>query len=482
MTPVSPGIYLSTAHLARLGADVRRPAYGLATLRPGIVHFGPGAFHRVHQAWFVDKLLVDDPRWSICGVSLRSSEVRDALAPQDGLYTLTTLDEQISYQVIGSLREILVAPRDPETVLDQLSAPTTRVVTITVTEKGYCLDAAGDLDTTHADIQRDLRMPHRPASLIGYLVEGLRRRRAVGVEPLTVISCDNLTDNGKRLARVVGQLAELREPGLARWIEDRTRFPRTMVDSITPATTDELRKRVNGVLGMEDRWPVQRESFVQWVLEDCLAAGGPDWAGTGVILTDDVAAYDHAKLRLLNGAHSSFAYLGLLAGHETVADAMGDERLCSLVTAMMKEDVRPTLRAPRGLDLSAYIDAILKRFRNPAIRHALAQIALDGSQKLPFRLLGTIRDNLEADRPIERLCIPVAGWMHFVRRQAARGERVTDPLAEQLFALGRACQNRSRLDVPAFLRLHTVFPTSLAQNPAFTSALARAYDELAVEG
>jgi fructuronate reductase len=482
MTPVSPGIFLSTAHLGRLGADVRHPAYGLATLRPGIVHFGPGAFHRVHQAWFVDKLLADDPRWSICGVSLRSPEVRDALAPQDGLYTLATLDEQISYQVIGSLREILVARQNPETVLHELSAPTTRVITITVTEKGYCLDAAGDLDSTHADIQGDLRLPHRPTSLIGYLVEGLRRRRAVGSEPLTVISCDNLTDNGKRLARAVGQLAELREPGLARWIEDRTRFPRTMVDSITPATTDELRKRVNGVLGMEDRWPVQRESFVQWVLEDCLAVGGPDWAGAGVILTDDVAAYDHAKLRLLNGAHSSLAYLGLLAGHETVADAMGDERLCSLVTTMMKEDVRPTLRAPRGLDLSAYIDAILKRFRNPAIRHALAQIAWDGSQKLPFRLLGTIRDNLEAGRPIERLCIPVAGWMHFVRRQAARGERVTDPLAERLFGLGRACQNRSRLDVPAFLGLHTVFPTSLAQNPTFTNVLARAYDELAVEG
>jgi fructuronate reductase len=482
MTPVSPAIFLSTAHLDQLGADVRRPAYGLATLRPGIVHFGPGAFHRVHQAWFVDKLLADDPRWSICGVSLRSPEVRDALAPQDGLYTLTTLDEQISYQVIGSLREILVAPQDPQAVLDKLSAPTTRIVTITVTEKGYCLDAAGDLDTTHADIQCDLRLPHRPTSLIGYLVEGLRRRRAAGSEPLTVISCDNLTDNGKRLARAVGQLAELREPGLARWIEDRTHFPRTMVDSITPATTNELRKRVNGVLGMEDRWPVQRESFVQWVLEDCLADGGPHWAGAGVILTDDVEAYDNAKLRLLNGAHSSLAYLGLLAGHETVADAMGDERLCSLVTTMTKEDVRPTLRAPRGLDLNAYIDAILKRFRNPAIRHALAQIAWDGSQKLPFRLLGTIHDNLEAGRPIDRLCIPVAGWMHFVRRQAARGERVTDPLADRLFALGRACQNRSRLDVPAFLGLHSVFPASLVQNETFSNALARAYDELATEG
>src|SRR5580698_573327 len=508
MTPVSPDIYLQPAHLARLPAEVGRPAYlnrlggeaGHAADRdqlvahagprsrqaapppPGILHFGPGAFHRVHQAWFVDKLLADDARWSISGVSLRSPEVRDALTPQDGLYTLAILDEHTSYRVVGSLREILVAREDPENVLARLSAPTTRVVTITVTEKGYCLDAAGNLDTTHADIQSDLRLPHRPTSLIGYLVEGLRRRCTEGAGPLTVISCDNLIDNGARLARAVGQLAELREPGLAHWIEDHASFPRTMVDSITPATTDELRSRVKGVLGMEDRWPVQRESFVQWVLEDRLAVGGPDWASAGVTLTDDVAGYDHAKLRLLNGAHSSLAYLGLLAGHETVAEAMRDERLCSLVTVMMKEDVRPTLRAPRGLDLNAYIDAILRRFRNPAIRHALAQIAWDGSQKLPIRLLGTIRDNLEAGRSIERLCVPVAGWMHFVRRQAARGERVTDPLAERLFEVGRACQNQSRLDMPAFLGLGTVFPERLVQDATFTNALAEAYDELAVEG
>jgi fructuronate reductase len=482
MTPVSPGNYLSQAHLEQLGADVQRPVYGRANLHPGIVHFGPGAFHRAHQAWFVEKLLAEDARWSICGVSLRNPDVRDALAPQDGLYTLATLDEQISYQVIGALPEILVAPQEPENVLNRLSAPTTRVVTITVTEKGYCLDAKGSLDTTHPDIQNDLRAPQLPTSLIGYLVEGLRRRRAAGSEPLTLISCDNLTDNGTRLSRAVCQLAELRDPSLARWIEDHASFPRTMVDSITPATTDALRERVKGVLGMEDRWPVQRESFVQWVLEDRLAVGGPDWASAGVIITDDVAAYDQAKLRLLNGSHSSLAYLGLLAGHETVADAMKDERLCSLVTTMMKEDVRPTLRTPRGLDLDAYIDAILRRFRNPAIRHALAQIAWDGSQKLPFRLLGTIGDNLEAGRPIERLCIPVAGWMHFVRRQAARGERVTDPLSERLFEIGGACENRARHDVPAFLGLQTVFPASLVRETTFRNGLAQAYDELATEG
>ncbi len=446
----------------------------------GIVHFGPGAFHRVHQAWFVDKLLARDPRWGISAVSLRSAEVRDALEPQDCLYTLATLDEAVSYQVVGAHCEILVAPQDPVRVLDRLSAPSTRVVTITVTEKGYCLDGAGNLDVSHPDIQRDLRLPQSPSSLIGYLVEGLQRRRLADSPPLTVISCDNLVDNGARLGRAVGQLAELRDPSLARWIEDRVRFPRTMVDSITPATTDALRERVNDVLTLRDRWPVQRESFVQWVLEDEVAgATGPDWAAAGVTLTDDVAAYDRAKLRLLNGAHSSLAYLGLLAGHETVAEAMRDPRLCSLVVAMMKEDIRPTLRAPRGLDLLAYTEAILRRFRNPEIRHALAQIAWDGSQKLPFRLLGTISDNLEAGRPIERLCLPVAAWMQFVRRRAASAERVMDPLSERLFDIGRACQNRAALDLPAFLALEQVFPAMLTGSAAFREALARAYDGLA---
>ncbi len=308
-------------------------------------------------------------------------------------------------------------------------------------------------------------------------MEALQRRRAARLEPLTVISCDNLLDNGARLARAVGQFAAMRDPDLARWIEDKVPFPRTMVDSITPATTDVLRERVNGVLSLEDRWPVQREGFVQWVLEDRLGAGGPDWASAGVIVTDDVAAYDRAKLRLLNGAHSSLAYLGLLAGHETVAEAMADAALCAFVTIMMKEDIRPTLEAPRGLDLPGYIDAILKRFRNPAIRHALAQIAWDGSQKLPFRLLGTIGDNLAAGRPVGRLCRPIAAWMHFVRRKAASGERVVDPLAERLFEIGRVCQNRASLDLPAFLALDSVFPPALVAEERFRSALARAYDE-----
>jgi fructuronate reductase len=331
----------------------------------------------------------------------------------------------------------------------------------------------------HGDIRRDLRSPHSPTSLIGYLVEALRRRRAQGTGPLTIVSCDNLVDNGSRLARAVQQLAEADDPNLARWIEEKVAFPRTMVDSITPATTEVLRERVAEVLGLSDRWPVQREGFVQWVIEDRSAGEIPDWASAGVIVTDDVGAYDRAKLRLLNGAHSSLAYLGLLAGHETVAQAMEDVDLAAFIATMMKRDILPTLKAPRGLDLTLYIQAILKRFRNPAIRHALAQIAWDGSQKLPFRLLGTLQDNLQAGRPIDSLCVPIAAWMHFVRRKAADGEQVVDPLAKRLYDIGRSCQNRAAADLPMFLALDTVFAPSLAGNEIFSSALARAYDGLA---
>ncbi len=470
--------FLSASTLSEVAREVQTPAYDRNAVDIGIVHFGPGAFHRVHQAWFVEKLLPRDPRWGICAVSLRSSEVRDALAPQDGLYTVVTLDQQISYQVVGALKEVLVAPENPEHVLKRMIAPATRVVTMTVTEKGYCLAADGSLDVTHPDIVRDIGSPHAPTSLIGYLVEALDRRRAAGLDPLTIISCDNLVDNGARLARAVIQFAGLRDPHLAAWIKDEVPFPRTMVDSITPATTDALRERVADAAGVKDRWPVQRESFVQWVMENRFLAAGPDWEAAGVIVTDDVAAYDRAKLRLLNGAHSTLAYLGLLAGYETVSEAMADADLSGFLAILMAQDIRPTLSAPRGLDLDKYIAAILQRFRNPALRHALAQIAWDGSQKLPFRLLGTIADTLVASRSIDRLCIPIAAWFHFIRRKAVSGESVVDPLAPQLLAIGRACQNRAATDVPAFLTLDSVFPRALATEKRFTTPLTSAYDNL----
>lgn len=467
---------LDQAALSRLPCDIARPPYDRNAIDIGVVHLGPGAFHRAHQAWFFESLLAQDPRWGICAVSLRSPDVRDALAPQDCLYTLAIRDEAISYQVIGAIREVLVAPENPEAVLARLCAPTTHLVTLTVTEKGYCLAADGSLDMSHADIQRDLRNPRAPASVEGLLAESLRRRRDSGVPPFTVVSCDNLVDNGARLARATAQLAEATDRTLARWIEREVSFPRTMVDSITPATTSTLKDSVARALGVRDQWPVQREAFVQWVIEDSFRHTAPDWQSAGVTLTDDVAGYDRAKLRLLNGAHSTLAYVGLLSGYVTVADAMKDDALSTFVQELMLGDILPTLTAPTGLDLRGYVDSILKRFRNPSTHHELAQIAWDGSQKLPFRLLGTIRDALNAGRSIDRLCVPIAAWMQFVRRAVRGGEQVKDPLATKLFEIGRACEGRGATDVLRFLALESVFPAELRGDTRFVQAVSKAYD------
>ena len=458
---------------------VALPAYDRDKVTVGVVHFGPGAFHRAHQAFYFDQLLATDPRWGICAVSLKSPGVRDALQPQDGLYTLAQLDAETTFRVVGAILEVLVAPEDPPSVFARLAAPTTRMVSLTVTEKGYCLTGDGKLDAAHPDIVHDLAHPREPVSAVGYIVEGLRRRHQAGLSPYAVVACDNLADNGWRLKAAVVAFAETIDPALAAWIEAEGRFPRTMVDSITPATDDALRARVETATGLTDAWPIQREAFTQWVVEDVLGDGGPDLASVGVTLTDDVRGFERAKLRLLNGVHSTIAYVGLLKGHETVFEAISDLELARIAEDLMVQDIIPTLTAPRGLDLAAYAQAILARFRNPEIRHLLAQIAWDGSQKLPFRILGTVADALEAGRSVDRLALPLAAWMHFVRRRAASGDKIVDPLADRLAETAAACTGDAKADVTAFLKLEPVFNRELAGNTTFVAALEKAYGELA---
>lgn len=453
------------------------PAYERTAMQAGVVHFGPGAFHRVHQAWYFDRALARDPRWGICEVALQTPGVRDALAAQDGLYTLAVLDEIRTFAVIGSIKELLVARESPAAVLRRLVDPHTHLITATVTEKGYCLRGDGSLDLAHADVAFDIAHPNEPRSLIGFLAAALRDRRRLGIEPPTIISCDNLTDNGKRLKRAVTEFCSETDAALASWIDERVAFPSSMVDSITPATDDALRDLVANETGARDRWPVQREFFTQWVIEDDVRGQQPDWQSIGVTITDDVRGFERAKLRLLNGAHSTLAYLGSLAGYETVAQAMSDPTLASFVTRMMQDDIASTIAPPRGLDIPAYIDAVLRRFRNPAIRHLLAQIAWDGSQKLPFRILGTIADRLEHGACIDHLSVPIAAWMQFVRRKALLGERATDPLAEDLLSIGTRTTGAAT-DVHAFLSIEKMFPRLLATNREFVRAVADAYVRL----
>ncbi|WP_297512004.1 mannitol dehydrogenase family protein [uncultured Caulobacter sp.] len=475
----SPALRLSATSYPGAIPGVVLPAYDRDKVQVGVVHLGPGAFHRAHQAFYFDQLLAKDPRWGICAVSLKSPGVRDALEPQDGLYTLAQLDAETTFRVVGSIVEVLVAPEDPPSVFARLAAPTTRLVTLTVTEKGYTLSAEGGLDETHPDVVHDLANPREPRSAVGYVVEGLRRRFLAGLSPYAVVACDNLADNGWRLKAAVVAFAGKLDADLAAWIEREGCFPRTMVDSITPATDDALRARVLAATGLEDAWPIQREAFTQWVVEDVLPADAPDLASVGVTLTDDVRGFERAKLRLLNGVHSTLAYAGILRGHETVFEAISDPALAALARDLMVQDIIPTLTAPRGLDLAAYAEAILARFRNPEIRHYLAQIAWDGSQKLPFRILGTLTEALEAGRSIERLVIPLAAWMRFVALRAKSGEAITDPLGDKLAELGVAVTGDARTDVSAFLALEGVFPHALAQNPLFVAAVEKAYAELA---
>lgn len=441
----------------------------------GIVHFGPGAFHRAHQADYIDRLLTDDPRWGIAAVSLKSASTIEALKAQGGRYTLAILDAEPRFRIIAA-HNAFFGPDDGAETCKQLADPAVRIITSTVTEKGYCLAADGTIDFTRPDIVHDLGRPDEPKSLIGWLALGLRHRRDGGIAPFTPVCCDNMASNGTKLRDAVIAFAERLDAELARWIAGEVRFPSTVVDSITPATDDRLRALVREATGMDDAIPVSREAYTQWVIEDMLPPGSPDFASVGVTLTSDIADWARAKLRILNGAHSTLAYLGLLMGHETVAEAMANPALSGYVESLVTRDIIPTLE-PSPIDLRTYARETFARFHNPAIHHKLSQIAWDGSQKLPYRLLDTIVSARGAGRPIERLAVPIAAWVLFVEHQARADIPIIDPLSDRLTELGRTND-----PVGAILDLDEVFPLSLAGDPAFRDAVEAAASTMRTGG
>ncbi len=472
-----PRLSEASLHSARSGTIL--PTYDRGATRFGIVHIGPGAFHRAHQAYYVDTLLHSDKRWAISALSLKSSGLRDALAGQQGLYTLLELGTVPRARIIGAIRELLVGATDVDAAFARLASRDTRLVTLTVTEKGYCLDANNELDASNADIAHDLKNPGQPRSTIGWIVAGLKRRRAAGVAPFAVLSCDNLANNGAVLKRALVAFAGQSDSDLAHYIEGEVVCPRTMVDSITPATDDALRKRSLAITGLQDEWPIQREPFTQWVVEDVPEMRDADWLSVGVTLAKDVSVYDRAKLRILNGSHSTLAYVGSLRGHESVADAMRDEQLAQFVELLMTEDLGPSLGAAPGLDVEHYISAVLARFRNPGIRHLLSQIAWDGSKKLPVRIVTTIAEAMQAGRPIHRLVMPLAAWMRFVVRQAKADVAIVDPDAARLTAIGASCTGEAGADIGRFAVCEAVLPAALMTDERFRRALETAYERLA---
>lgn len=467
---------LDRTFLANPPSGVGVPDYDRDAVTPGIVHLGVGAFHRAHQAAYVDSLLRDDPSWGIVGASLRSPDTAEALRPQDCLYTMAVTDgDRMRCRIVGALLDVLVLPDDRDRLLALMADPGVRIVTLTVTEKGYCHDpATGELDERHPAIVADLADPARPSTVPGIIVEALVRRRAAGVHPFTVLSCDNLPANGRTTRRIVTRYAELRDPEAGAFVGSAVAFPSSMVDRIVPATTDADREAVAESTGVADAWPVQAEPFSQWVVEDRFPAGRPRLEACGVQMVDDVEPFELMKLRMLNGSHSTLAYLGYLSGYETVADAVADPALRGLLADLMTADIIPTLDVP-GMDLAGYRDALLARFANRGLRHRTWQIAMDGSQKLPQRLLGTVRDRLAAGASVDRLALGVAAWMAYVRGVdgAGRPIDVRDPMAARLREIADAAGPDAEGLSDGLLGISAIFGTDLPASAAFRAAVTR---------
>jgi fructuronate reductase len=476
---------LSSEALSGLPVAVQRPRYDRSAVTPGIVHLGIGAFHRAHQAVVVDdRLAAGETSWGLIGASLRSPDTRDALKAQDGLYTLAIRSgDPTRFRVIGSIARVHVAPEDPERLLARLANPATRIVSLTVTEKGYCHDpATGTLAEDHPDIRHDLAAD-LPRSAIGFLAEALARRRRAGLAPFTVLSCDNLPANGDTAKRVLTRFAALRDADLGRWLEDELACPSTMVDRIVPATTAADREEVARALGVEDAWPVVAEPFWQWVVEDHFPTGRPDLAASGVELVKDVAPYELMKLRLLNGSHSTMAYLGYLAGYETVAEAVADAGIAATVRRVMDE-ATPTLRPLPGFDLAAYKTNLIARFANPALKHRTWQIAMDGSQKLPQRLVAPLRERFAKGLPAGAAALGVAAWMRYVTGLDEKGAAidVRDPLAARFAALAREAGPVAERLAPALLTVKEVFGTDLVADPRLMAPVTVALGSLFAVG
>src|SRR5690606_32880044 len=371
-------------------------------------------------------------------------------------------------RIIGSILSVMDANSQREDLLALMANPAIRIVSLTVTEKGHCHDpATGELDQRHPEIVHDLTDPTAPKSAPGMVVEALARRKAAGIAPFTVMSCDNLPSNGETAKRIVTKFAHLRDAELGRWVDD-VAFPSTMVDRIVPSTTDPDRAEIAELIGAEDAWPIMTEPFTQWVIEDHFPSGRPAFETVGAQLVADVEPFEHMKLRMLNGSHSTMAYTGYLGGYEYIAEVMGDAAYVKLIHDLMSEEVMPTLDMP-GVDLGAYRDQLLERFRNPALRHRTWQIAMDGSQKLPQRLLGTIRDRLKAGQGIERLALGVAAWMRYVTGVAEDGSEidVRDPHALKMHAIAADAGDDPEALFEGLVALVEVFGTDLAGNETF---------------
>jgi len=476
---------LNQANLAQLPTAVSGPAYARDTLVPSIVHIGVGGFYRAHQAVYLDDLLAlpGHAQWGYCGVGLLPSDaaMRDAMQSQDGLYTVVERSAAGDVaRVIGCVGEYLYAPDDPAAVLEKLAAPATRIVSLTITEGGYYVNqGTGEFDASHPDIVYELAHPQAPRCSFGYLLAALALRRQRGLAPFTILSCDNLQHNGDVTRTMLLAFAALRDADLAQWLATHCSFPNSMVDRITPATTDEHRALVRDSFGINDAWPVVCEPFRQWVIEDAFPHGRPAWELVGAQMTHDVLPYEKMKLRLLNASHQALCYIGMLLGYTYAHEAMNDAGIRALVRRMMDDEVTPLLDTVQGVDLEQYKATLIERFSNPAVRDQLARIGTEGSARIPKFVLPSVREALAQGRAIKLLGFTVACWFRYLEGHDEQGNALplNDPYAERL----RALALQGGADAGPLLSLHELFG-ELGESPVFVAAVTQALASLYGQG
>ncbi|WP_317202158.1 mannitol dehydrogenase family protein [Janthinobacterium sp.] len=478
-------VQLNEAALQQLPAGVPGPGYARGAVARSIVHIGVGGFFRAHQAVYLDELLrlPGNEQWGYCGVGLLAHDaaMRDAMRAQDCLYSVVERGAGGDRaRVVGSLLEFLHAPDDPQAVLEKMADPATRIVSLTITEGGYYINqGTGEFDAGHPDIVHDLAHPGAPRCSFGYLAEALRRRRVRGIAPFTVMSCDNLQNNGDLTRQMLLAFTTLLDPGLSAWLERECAFPNSMVDRITPATTEAHRALLREDFGLLDAWPVVTEPFRQWVIEDHFPGGRPAWELVGAQMTRDVLPYEKMKLRLLNAGHQALCYIGMLLSYEYANEAMADPAIRQLFADMMDLEVTPLLPPVAGIDLELYKRTLVERFSNPAIRDQLARIGTEGSARIPKFVLPSIREQLARGGPIKLLSFVVACWFRYLNGSDERGRAMplNDSYAERL----RALALRGGADPAALLSMDDLFG-ALATAPAFAAALAAALGRLYRDG
>ena len=477
---------LNAGNLEEVAAHVPVPSYDRTALRTGIVHLGVGGFHRAHEAMYVDSLLGAGQarEWGITGVGLLPQDKRmhEVMEAQDCLFTLVVKnsDGSLEPRVIGSIVDYLFAPDDPEAVLSRMADPDTRVVSLTITEGGYHVNqATGSFDDSDPAIRADIKADQPPTTAFGFITEALARRRTAGTEPFAVMSCDNIQGNGTVAREMITAFATLRDPELGEWIGAEVAFPNSMVDRITPVTTDADREHLASSYGIDDGWPVVCESFAQWALEDHFPLGRPAFEDVGVQVVEDVGPYELMKLRLLNASHQAMCYLGYLSGYRYAHEVCADPLFTGFLLAYMDREATPTLEPVPGVDLDHYKHQLVERFANPEIKDTLARLCAESSDRIPKWLVPVIKHQLDHDGEVGRSALVVAAWARYAEGVDEEGKEidVVDRRRDQL--MERA--GRQSDEPLAFLEDRDLFD-DLIDQPRFTEAYLAALTSLHERG